>query len=56
MQLNEGSLANNWQIERAEAFGWRAGESASPHWNCFSESLVIGFRSHCSVGRIHYPS
>ena len=50
MQLNEGILANNWQIERAEALDWRAAGSRSPHWNCFLESLVITLqcRSHSS--------
>ena len=56
MQLNAGSLANNWQIERAEAFDWRAAGSFLRQLNCFLENLVIGFRSHCSDGRIHYPS
>jgi len=54
MQLNAGSLANNWQIGPALSFADRVGIPLSPHFNCVVESGVIGFRSHCSVGRIHY--
>jgi hypothetical protein len=56
MLLDAGSLANNWQIERAEAFDWRAAGLPSPHLNCPMEDAVIGLWPHCSVGRIHYPS